>query len=112
MACNCTPVKTIRIASLTTTDTGVVLVPRTTIAESDLINAYRYIIIIPCTLTTESVLPIYLQTTLGNIPILCNRTANPVISNQIRKMTNYILTYGNQNALYPSGQFVLRNACN
>lgn len=109
MVCNCTPVQTIKISSITTTDTGVVLVPSTTISESDLTNSFKYILIIPCTLTTDSILPIYIQTALGNIPVLCSKTANPIISNQIRKMTNYLLIYGNKNSEYPGGQFVIRN---
>lgn len=109
--CNCTPVQTIKIASITTTDTGVILVPSTTIVETDLTNLFRYILIIPCTLTTETVLPIYVQTALGNIPVLSSKSANPIISNQIRKMTNYSLIYGNQNSEYANGQFVLRNNC-
>lgn len=109
MACNCIPIQTIRVSSITTTDTGVVLVPETTIEATDLVNLFKYRLIIPCTLTTDSILPLFIQTASGNIPILCSKTANPLYSNQIRKMTRYTLIYGNKNTEYTDGQFVIQN---
>ena len=110
MACNCRPIQTIQISSVTTTDTGVVLIPSNTIENDDLINLFKYRLIIPCNLSASSVLPVYIQTALGNIPLLCSRSGNSVMSNNIRKMTNYILVYGNENSEYEDGQFVLRNS--
>ena len=109
MACNCTPVKTIRISSLNVTDTGVVLIPETAISETDLVNLFYYRLIIPCTLSTTSILPIFIQTAAGNVPVLCKKSSNSVLSNQIRKMLYYTLVYGNQNSANEFGQFVIQN---
>ena len=108
--CNCTPIKTILISSITTTDTGVILVPSTTITTAKLVNLNKYKLIIQCNLKATSNLPIYIQTELGNIPLLCRFAANNIFPDQLRNRYCYTIVYGNNTTLSSVGQFVLQNS--
>ena len=103
MNCN-----TIICSSVETTDTGVVLIPNRTI--KNLINTGNYRLIIACNVEATANLPLYIQTSLGNIPVLC-KYGNELLANQVNKRVNYPIGYGNQNSNYTEGQFVILN-CN
>lgn len=107
MACNCIPIQTIKISSITSTDTGIVLIPTNTISSTDLINLFKYKLVIPCNLKADSNLPIFIQTELGNIPLLKSISGNSALPSDIRKMTYYLLVYGNKNSANEFGQFII-----
>ena len=100
--------KTIFISSVTTTDTGVVLIPNR--AVKNLVNTGNYRLIIACNVEATANLPLYIQTSLGNVPVLC-KYGNEILANQINKRVNYPIGYGNQNSNYDIGQFVILS-CN
>jgi len=99
---------TIYITSLVTTETGVVLIPNRVITQDNLANTDKYNLIIACGLKATDSLPIYIQTSAGNIPLL-DKFANLVYSNQLKTRTRYCIGYGNQNTAYTLGQFVVFN---
>lgn len=103
--CNC---NTIYITSLTTTSTGVVLNPNRTITQTNLANTFNYNLVIACGLKATNSLPVFIQTSAGNIPLL-DKYANPVYSNQLRTRIRYCIGYGNTNTNYTLGQFIVRN---
>ena len=109
MECNCRPIKTIFISSITTTATGVVLVPSTTITASKLFDLNKYKLIIKCNLRATSNLPIYIQTAIGNIPLWCRFAGNNIFPDQLRSRRCYTIVYGNNNVASSIGQFVLQN---
>lgn len=97
---------TMCISSATTTDTGVILIPNREVKI--LTNATCYKLIIACNVEATSNLPIYIQTSLGNIPVLC-RFSNILYANQLKKRTMYRIGYGNDNTNYTLGQFVVQD---
>ena len=99
---------TIVASNVTTTDTGVILIPNKTI--KNMVNACNYRLIIACNVEATANLPLYIQTSLGNIPVLC-KYGNELLANQINKRVNYPIGYGNQNSNYENGQFVILS-CN
>ena len=99
---------TIYITSLTTTSTGVVLIPNRTITQTNLANTFNYNLVIACGLKATNSLPVFIQTSAGNVPLL-DKYANPVYSNQLRTRTRYCVVYGNTNTNYTLGQFIVRN---
>ena len=100
---------TIYISSATTTDTGVILIPNREIRT--LVNATCYRIIIACNVEASANLPVFIQTVLGNIPVLC-RFSNTLYANQLNKRTMYRIGYGNANDNYGTGQFTMQsNVC-
>ena len=103
MNCN-----TIYISSVTTTGTGVVLIPNRVVKNVS--NTGNYRLIIACNVEATSNLPVYIQTSAGNIPVLC-KYGNEVIANMLNKRVNYPIGFGNQNPNYTSGQFVILS-CN
>ena len=104
MNCN-----TIICSSLTTTDTGVILIPNRPIKT--LTNTGNYRLVVACNINTPtSNLPVFIQTTLGNVPVLC-KYGNTLYANQLRKRVNYPIGYGNGNDNYDIGQFVI-TSCN
>jgi S-adenosylmethionine synthetase len=97
------------ISNVTTTGTGVILVPNQEVKT--LTNATCYKLIIACNVEATANLPVFIQTTLGNIPVLC-RFANTLYANQLRKRTMYRIGYGNANDNYDLGQFTIQsNVC-
>lgn len=103
MNCN-----TIVCSSATTTDIGVVLIPNRTI--KNLVNTGNYRLVIAFNVEATANLPLYIQTSLGNIPVLC-KYGNELLANQVNKRVNYPIGYGNQNTNYTEGQFVILS-CN
>lgn len=103
--CNC---NTIFITSLTTTDTGVVLIPNRAVTQTNLTNDFKYGLIVACGLKATNSLPVFIQTSAGNVPLL-DKFANPVFSNQLKTRTKYCIGYGNQNTNYTLGQFIVFN---
>lgn len=100
---------TMYISSVTTTDTGVILIPNREVKT--LTNATCYRIIIACNVEATANLPVYIQTALGNIPVLC-RYANTLYANQLSKRTMYRIGYGDANDNYTLGQFTIQcNVC-
>lgn len=104
--CNC---NTIIVSNATTTSTGVVLIPNRAITFANLENLGKYNLIIACGVKATASLPVYIQTSSGNIPVLC-KYGNQVYSNQLRKRYRYCLGYGNENSTYTLGQFVVFNS--
>lgn len=101
MNCNC---KTIYCSNVTTTETGVILVPNNTV--KNLVNAETYGLVICNNAAATANLPVFIQTTLGNIPVLC-KAGNTMYANQLDTRVKYPIIYGNLNTNYPEGQFVV-----
>lgn len=100
---------TMCISSVTTTGTGVILIPNREVKT--LTNATCYKLIIACNVEATANLPVYIQTALGNIPCLC-RFSNTLYANQLNKRTMYRIGYGNENDNYELGQFTMQsNVC-
>ena len=100
---------TMCISSVTTTDTGVILVPSREVKV--LTNATCYKMIIACNVEATSNLPVFIQTALGNIPVVC-RFSNTLYANQLKKRTMYRIGYGDANSNYTLGQFTMQsNVC-
>lgn len=107
--CNCRPIKEIFISSITTNATQVILVPSTTISALDLRDLDKYRLTIACNLRATANLPIYIQTDIGLVPLLCRYAANNIFPDQLRKRYCYTVVYGNNSVLSTPGQFVLQN---
>lgn len=101
MDCN-----TIYVSSATTTEDSVVLIPNRAIKTLE--NTGFYHLIICCNATATSNLPVFIQVNGVNIPVLC-KAGNTVYSSQLQKRVNYSIMYGNENAGYVNGQFVIQN---
>lgn len=101
MDCN-----TIYVSSATTTEDSVVLIPNRAIKTLENTGCYR--LIICCNATATSNLPVFIQVNGVNIPVLC-KAGNTVYSSQLQKRVNYSIMYGNENAGYVNGQFVIQN---
>lgn len=100
MAC----IRTIIVSKTETTGTGVVLIPNISVTPA---NLSEYRLILACNINTPTAnLPLYIQTTAGNVPVLC-KFANTLYANQVNKRVSYPLIYGDQNDLYELGQFVI-----
>lgn len=102
MNCN-----TIICSSCNTTDTGVILIPNREI--KNLVNTGNYRLIVACNINTPtSNEPVFIQTSIGNVPVIC-KYGNTIYANQLNKRVNYPIGYGNENANYTLGQFVITN---
>ena len=100
---------TMCISNVTTTGTGVILVPNQEV--KNLTNATCYRLIIACNVEATANEPVFIQTALGNVPVLC-RFGNTLYANQLRKRTMYRIGYGNANDNYTEGQFTMQcNVC-
>ena len=100
---------TMVISSANTTSTGVILVPNQEVKT--VVNATCYRLIIACNVEATANLPVFIQTALGNIPVLC-RYSNTLYANQLNKRTMYRIGYGNANDNYDLGQFTMQsNVC-
>ena len=101
-------IKTIVCSKSETTDTGVILIPNNSITPTNL-SEYRFII--ACNINTPTANEqLFIQTTAGNVPVLC-KFGNELLANQVNKRVNYPLLYGDQNSNYDIGQFVIPS-CN
>ena len=101
MDCN-----TIKISSAITGDDSVTLVPNRAIKTLENTGCYR--LIICCNATATANLPVFIQVNGVNIPVLC-KAGNTVYSSQLQKRKNYGIMYGNENAGYVNGQFVIQD---
>ena len=101
MDCN-----TIYVSNATTSDDMVVLIPNRAIKTLENVGCYR--LVICCNATATSNLPVFIQVNGVNIPVLC-KAGNTVYANQLQKRVNYGIMYGNQNAGYVNGQFVVQD---
>lgn len=92
-----------------TTGTGVILIPNQTITPANL-GCGR--LIIACNINTPTAnLPLYIQTTAGNCPVLC-KYGNNILANQVNKRVPYPILFGNENSSFENGQFVISScAC-
>ena len=98
---------TIICSNSTTTGSGVILVPNNSIKT--LVNTCNYRLIVACNINTPTANePVFIQTELGNIPLLC-RYGNTIYANMLNKRVCYFIGYGNENADYPIGQFTIQN---
>ena len=98
---------TIICSSLTTGTNEVVLIPNRAIKT--LINTGNYRLIIACNITEPTGnFPVSIQVGENNIPVLC-KYGNQVLANQLNRRVNYPIGYGNQNAGYTNGQFVIQS---
>ena len=101
MNCNTT-----YISSVQMTTTNVVLIPNREV--KNVVNCGSYKMIICCNVEATSNLPVLIQTSLGDIPVLC-KAGNEMYANQLQKRRCYAVMYGNQNTNYDEGQFVVQN---
>ena len=100
---------TMCISTVNTTDTTVVLVPNQEV--KNLTNATCYRLIIACNVEATANNPVFIETSLGQIPVLC-RFGNTLYANQLKKRTMYRIGYGNANDNYALGQFTMQsNVC-
>ena len=97
---------TIYCSNATTTATTVVLIPNRAIKTLE--NAGCYRLVICCNATATSNLPVFIQVNGESVPVLC-KAGNTMYANQLQKRRNYGIMYGNQNADYPLGQFVVQD---
>lgn len=104
MNCN-----TIYCSNADTSGTEVVLIPNRTIKNLE--NTKNYGLVICCGASATSNLPVYIQTGIGNIPVLC-KYGNEVYANQLCRRVRYPIGYGNQNPNYENGQFVITSCSN
>lgn len=102
MGCN----NTIYVSNANTTDTTVVLIPNRAIKTLENTGCYR--LVICCNATATANLPVFIQVNGVNIPVLC-KAGNTVYSSQLKKRVNYGIMFGNQNAGYVNGQFVIQD---
>ena len=98
--------KTIFCSNAITGDDSVALVPNREIKTLENTGCYR--LIVCCNATATSNLPVFIQVNGTNIPVLC-KAGNTVYANQIQKRVNYAIMYGDQNAGYVNGQFVIQD---
>lgn len=101
MNCN-----TIYCSNATTSDDMVVLVPNRDIKNLENRGSYR--LVICCNATATSNLPVDIQVNGVNIPVIC-RAGNTVYANMLQKRRNYGIMYGNDNANYTNGVFVIQD---
>lgn len=101
MNCN-----TIYVSNVIMGDDSVTLVPNRAIKTLENTGCYR--LVICCNATATANLPIFIQVNGINIPVLC-KAGNTVYANQLQKRKNYGIMYGNQNAGYVNGQFVIQD---
>lgn len=101
--------QTIYCSTVDTTDTEVVLIPNR--AVKNLVNTGTYGLIICNNAAATANLPIFIQTTIGNIPVLC-KAGNTMYANQLNTRVRYPIMYGNENENYKEGQFVIISCVN
>ena len=102
MNCN-----TIVCSNLTTGTNEVVLIPNTPIKTLRNTGNYRLILATNIPEATSN-FPVSIQVGANNIPVLC-KAGNTMYANQLLKRVNYSIMYGNQNAGYTNGQFVVQD---
>ena len=101
MDCN-----TIYCSNATTGDTSITLIPNRAIKTLENCGCYHLVICSNATATAN--LPVNIQVNGVNIDVLC-KAGNTMYANQLQKRRNYTIMYGNQNAGYVNGQFVIQD---
>ena len=84
----------------------VVLIPNREV--KNLTNTGTYRLIIASNVSSTANLPVFIQTAIGNIPLIC-KYGNTIYANQLKTRYNYIVGYGSENDNYENGQFVVFN---
>ena len=103
MNCNS---NTMYCSSATTGTESVTLIPNMNVKT--LTNTETYGLIV-CTGTAATAnRPVFIETALGEIPVLC-KAGNTVYANQLKTRMRYTVMYGNENSNYENGQFVIQN---
>jgi len=82
----------------------VVLIPNRTV--KNIVNAQTYGLIICNGAAATANLPVFIQTDIGTIPVLC-KAGNTMYANQLDTRVRYPIIYGNMNDNYADGQFVI-----
>jgi len=95
---------TMYCSNATTSSSQVILIPNMVVKK--LVDRGDYGLIVCCGASASSNLPVFIQTELGNIPVL-TKAGNTLYSSQLRTRMKYIVKYGNLNENYSNGQFVL-----
>lgn len=105
---------TILITGLTDNGTNIILIPNRAIINTNLANGEMYNLRLACGMRglASSTLPILIQTSSANIPLL-DRFGNTVLPNQLFTRRNYKVGFGRGNTtVYGSGQLVMQcNLC-
>ena len=96
--------QTIYCSSVETTDTEVILIPNREIRN--VVNTQTYGLIICNNAVATANLPVFIRTTIGDIPVLC-KAGNTMYANQLNTRIRYPIIYGNQNDNYEFGQFII-----
>ena len=96
--------QTMICSNIETTDTSVILIPNRTV--KNIINAETYGLIICNNVAATANLPVFIRTNIGDIPVLC-KAGNTMYANQLDTRVRYPIIYGNANANYTNGQFVV-----
>lgn len=103
MNCNC---NTMYCSSATTDEDSVKLVPNMNVKT--LINTETYGLIICTGAAASANRPVFITTSIGDIPVLC-KAGNTVYANQLKTRMRYTVMYGDENENYTDGQFVIQN---
>ena len=98
----------IYVSNVEVTNNEVVLIPNREI--KNLTNCGNYGLVLCCGSSASQNLPVYIQTSIGNVPLLC-KYGNEIYSSQLNRRYRYPLGYGNQNSNYERGQFII-TSCN
>lgn len=101
MNCN-----TIFVSNVTMGDDSAVLIPNRDIKTLENTGCYR--LVICCNATATANVPVFIQVNGVNIPVLC-KAGNTIYTSQLVKRKNYGIMYGNENAGYVNGQFVIQD---
>ena len=108
---NCECVKRIKISSIVQNSTGVVLIPSKTLYPLDNCQNVEMII---CTSipSITTILPVFISTSIGNLPVLC-RIGNSFMIDQLNSRRCYHMAFGNnpnhfliKDCVCPSKRFV------
>ena len=101
---------TIICSNLTTGTDNVVLIPNQEI--KNLTNTGNYRLVIACNIPDATAnYPVFIQVGENNVPVLC-KYGNEILANMLNRRVNYPIGYGNENANYTNGQFVITSCCN
>lgn len=101
--------RTIYCSSAETNTERVLLVPNRQV--KNLTNTGCYGLVICCSAAASANLPVFIQTTIGEIPVLC-KAGNTMYANQLNTRVRYPIMYGNQNDNYENGQIVVLSCVN
>ena len=87
-------------------ESEIVLIPNREV--KNLTNTGTYRLVIASNVSSTANLPVFIQTAIGNIPLIC-KYGNTIYANQLKTRYNYIVGYGSENDNYENGQFVVFN---